>query len=186
MVNGIVIGNRIEALLEVEKKIEIDRVYTLKDSFIDKKYRFRNKTCYYNKKNINSVLKDIYNSRAKIIISIGLNYSIPERLINPNKKCSSININYSNYNYKNNNTTDNSVNNSTTNNSANNSTTSTQQNNNNDKKKWKSENTTNEWKEKNLIETQGRLKGWQLESFRESYKNKVESGISLFKKELIK
>ena len=58
--------------------------------------------------------------------------------------------------------------------------------NNEDKKKWKSKNTTNEWKEKNLIEIQGRLKGWQLESFRESYKNKVESGISLFKKELIK
>ena len=57
---------------------------------------------------------------------------------------------------------------------------------NDDKKKWKSENTTKEWKEKNLIEIQGRLKGWQLESFRESYKNKVESGISLFKKELIK
>ena len=58
--------------------------------------------------------------------------------------------------------------------------------NNEDKKKWKSKNTTNEWKEKNLIEIQGRLKGWQLESFKESYKNKVESGISLFKKELIK
>ena len=57
---------------------------------------------------------------------------------------------------------------------------------NDDKKKWKSENTTNEWKEKNLIEIQGRLKGWQLERFKESYKNKVESGISLFKKELIK
>ena len=57
---------------------------------------------------------------------------------------------------------------------------------NDDKKKWKSENTTNEWKEKSLIKIQGRLKGWQLESFRESYKNKVESGISLFKKELIK
>ena len=58
--------------------------------------------------------------------------------------------------------------------------------NNEDKKKWKSKNTTNEWKEKNLIEIQGWLKGWQLESFKESYKNKVESGISLFKKELIK
>ena len=31
----------------------------------------------------------------------------------------------------------------------------------------------------------GRLKGWQLVSFRESYKNKVEYGISLFKIELI-
>ncbi len=57
---------------------------------------------------------------------------------------------------------------------------------NEDKKKWKSEETNNEWKEKNLIEIQERLKGWQLESFRESYKNKVEKGISLFKKELLK
>ena len=57
---------------------------------------------------------------------------------------------------------------------------------NDDKKKWKSEETTNEWKENNLIEIQKRLKGWQLESFKESYKNKVENGVSLFKKELIK
>ncbi len=57
---------------------------------------------------------------------------------------------------------------------------------NEDKKKWKSESCTDEWKQKNLKEIQERLKGWQLESFRESYKNKVENGISLFKKELIK
>ena len=57
---------------------------------------------------------------------------------------------------------------------------------NEDKKKWKSESCTDEWKQKNLKEIQDRLKGWQLESFRESYKNKVENGISLFKKELIK
>ena len=57
---------------------------------------------------------------------------------------------------------------------------------NEDKKKWKSESCTEEWKQKNLKEIQERLKGWQLESFRESYKNKVEKGISLFKKELNK
>ena len=57
---------------------------------------------------------------------------------------------------------------------------------NEDKKKWKSESCTDEWKQKNLKEIQERLKGWQLESFKESYKNKVENGISLFKKELIK
>ena len=57
---------------------------------------------------------------------------------------------------------------------------------NEDKKKWKSESCTDEWKQKNLKEIQERLKGWQLESVRESYKNKVENGISLFKKELIK
>ena len=57
---------------------------------------------------------------------------------------------------------------------------------NEDKKNWKSENCTDDWKEKNLKEIQQRLNGWQLESFKESYKNKVEKGISLFKKELIK
>tara|TARA_Y100000741_G_scaffold195488_1_gene148595 strand:- start:177 stop:425 length:249 start_codon:yes stop_codon:yes gene_type:complete len=57
---------------------------------------------------------------------------------------------------------------------------------NEDKKNWKSESCTDEWKQKNLKEIQERLKGWQLESFKESYKNKIENGISLFKKELIK
>ena len=57
---------------------------------------------------------------------------------------------------------------------------------NEDKKNWKSESCTDEWKQKNLKDIQERLKGWQLESFKESYKNKVEKGISLFKKELIK
>ena len=57
---------------------------------------------------------------------------------------------------------------------------------NEDKKNWKSESCTDEWKQKNLKEIQERLKGWQLESFKEPYKNKVENGISLFKKELIK
>ena len=40
--------------------------------------------------------------------------------------------------------------------------------------------------EKNLIEIKSRLNGWQLKSFEESYKNKVENGISLFKKEMLK
>ena len=57
---------------------------------------------------------------------------------------------------------------------------------NEDKKNWKSESCTDEWKQKNLKDIQERLQGWQLESFKESYKNKVENGISLFKKELIK
>jgi len=57
---------------------------------------------------------------------------------------------------------------------------------NEDKKNWKSQDCTDEWKENNLKEIQERLNGWQLESFKESYKNKVEKGISLFKKELIK
>ena len=31
-----------------------------------------------------------------------------------------------------------------------------------------------------------RLKGWQLESFEESYEHKIKNGISLFKKNLTK
>ena len=54
-----------------------------------------------------------------------------------------------------------------------------------DKKLWKQEDTSNQWKNDNLNEIQKRLTGWQLESFRDSYKHKVENGISLFKKNLI-
>ena len=55
-----------------------------------------------------------------------------------------------------------------------------------DKKAWKSEDTTDQWKEQNLKEIQKRLNGWQLKSFNESYKNKIENGISLLKKEMLK
>ena len=55
-----------------------------------------------------------------------------------------------------------------------------------EKKYWKLSETTDEWKQKNLIEIKSRLNGWQLRSFEESYKNKVENGISLFKKEMLK
>ena len=54
------------------------------------------------------------------------------------------------------------------------------------KKNWKDEKTTNEWKKNNLIEIQKRLNGWQLESFKESYKNKINCGISLYKKANLK
>ena len=53
--------------------------------------------------------------------------------------------------------------------------------NNNDKIIWKDKNTTDEWKIENLKKIQKRLNGWQLESFKESYNNKVKSGISLYK-----
>ena len=56
--------------------------------------------------------------------------------------------------------------------------------NNEEKKIWKTQDTTDEWKTKNLIEIRKRLEGWQLESFEESYKHKIENGISLFKKGL--
>ena len=54
-----------------------------------------------------------------------------------------------------------------------------------DKKAWKDENTTNEWKLTNIEELRGRLEGWQLEAFNESYKSKQESGLSLIKKKLL-
>ena len=56
--------------------------------------------------------------------------------------------------------------------------------NNEDKKLWKSENTSDQWKNDNLTIIQKRLSGWQLESFKDSYKHKTENGISFFKKNL--
>ena len=47
---------------------------------------------------------------------------------------------------------------------------------NDEKKNWKNSETTDEWKKKNLIEIKSRLNGWQLNSFEDSYKNKVENG----------
>tara|TARA_B100000787_G_scaffold80801_1_gene59675 strand:- start:245 stop:496 length:252 start_codon:yes stop_codon:yes gene_type:complete len=55
---------------------------------------------------------------------------------------------------------------------------------NNEKKLWKSKDTTDQWKNNNLMDIQKRLTGWQLKSFKDSYKHKVENGISLFKKNL--
>ena len=51
-----------------------------------------------------------------------------------------------------------------------------------EKKLWKDEKTTNEWKEKNLETIVNRMKGWQDETFKESYRHKIKEGISLFKK----
>ena len=56
--------------------------------------------------------------------------------------------------------------------------------NNDEKKMWKLDSTTNQWKQDNLINIQQRLNGWQLESFKDSYKHKIENGISLYKKVL--
>ncbi len=58
--------------------------------------------------------------------------------------------------------------------------------NNSEKKLWKNENTNDEWKMKNLDEIKKRLNGWQLESFLESYENKINKGISLYKEKLEK
>jgi len=57
---------------------------------------------------------------------------------------------------------------------------------NEEKKLWKLENTPNQWKNDNLNNIQKRLSGWQLESFKDSYKHKIENGISLYKKNLLK
>ena len=50
---------------------------------------------------------------------------------------------------------------------------------------WKNEKTSNEWKIKNLKIIVNRMKGWQLETFKESYDHKIKVGISLFKKNLL-
>ena len=56
--------------------------------------------------------------------------------------------------------------------------------NNEEKKMWKLDSTTDQWKQDNLINIQQRLNGWQLESFKDSYKHKTENGISLYKRSL--
>ena len=56
---------------------------------------------------------------------------------------------------------------------------------NEEKKLWKDDTTTNEWKSENLKIIITRMKGWQLETFKESYNHKIKEGISLFKKNLL-
>ena len=55
-----------------------------------------------------------------------------------------------------------------------------------EKKLWKDGNTKDEWKSKNLETIAIRMKGWQLETFKESYNHKIKNGISLYKKNLEK
>jgi len=50
---------------------------------------------------------------------------------------------------------------------------------------WKDENTNDDWKSENLDLITSRMKGWQLETFKESYNHKINNGISLFKKNLL-
>ena len=56
---------------------------------------------------------------------------------------------------------------------------------NEEKKFWKDKNITDDWKEENLKIIVTRMKGWQLETFKESYNHKKSKGISLFKKNLL-
>ena len=53
------------------------------------------------------------------------------------------------------------------------------------KKQWKNESATEEWKLENLKTIKSRMQGWQLSTFEESYKHKINQGISLFKKNLL-
>ena len=53
-----------------------------------------------------------------------------------------------------------------------------------EKKLWKNESTNDLWKTNSLNLIASRMKGWQLEAFKESYSHKVNNGISLFKKNL--
>ena len=55
-----------------------------------------------------------------------------------------------------------------------------------EKKLWKDENTPDNWKKKNLETILGRMKGWQAETFKESYENKIKEGVSIYKKHLLK
>tara|TARA_B100000963_G_scaffold354632_1_gene371491 strand:- start:980 stop:1240 length:261 start_codon:yes stop_codon:yes gene_type:complete len=56
---------------------------------------------------------------------------------------------------------------------------------NNEKTIWKDESTSDKWKSENLKIIVSRMKGWQLETFKESYNHKVSQGISLYKKKLL-
>ena len=54
-----------------------------------------------------------------------------------------------------------------------------------EKKMWKDVDTVNNWKSENLKLITSRMKGWQLETFKESYSHKISNGISLFKKNFL-
>ena len=51
---------------------------------------------------------------------------------------------------------------------------------------WKDEKTTILWKKENLSLLMQRMSGWQLDTFKESYSNKIKTGLSLFKQSFIK
>ena len=46
---------------------------------------------------------------------------------------------------------------------------------------WKSENTKRSWKKENINILIQRMSGWQLITFKESYSNKIKTGLSLYK-----
>ena len=54
-----------------------------------------------------------------------------------------------------------------------------------DKALWKDPATSNIWKKENLKILRERLLGWQQKAFDQSYKNKVNTGMSLIKQKII-
>ena len=57
---------------------------------------------------------------------------------------------------------------------------------NEEKKMWKNESTKFTWKNENLKLLVQRMSGWQLETFQQSYSNKIKTGLSLYKQSIIK
>ena len=51
---------------------------------------------------------------------------------------------------------------------------------------WKNETTNVSWKKDNLNLLIKRMSGWQLETFKESYSNKIKTGLSLYMQNLKK
>jgi len=51
---------------------------------------------------------------------------------------------------------------------------------------WKDVNTKSDWKRENLNALIQRMSGWQLETFKESYSNKINTGLSLYMQSLKK
>ncbi|MAJ23322.1 MAG: DUF1289 domain-containing protein [Candidatus Pelagibacter sp. TMED64] len=51
---------------------------------------------------------------------------------------------------------------------------------------WKNKETTCEWKKNNLYILTQRMSGWQLDTFKVSYENKIKNGLSLYKENFIK
>ena len=51
---------------------------------------------------------------------------------------------------------------------------------------WKEKETSIQWKKENIVVITERMSGWQLETFKESYSNKIKTGLSLYKENLLK
>ena len=51
---------------------------------------------------------------------------------------------------------------------------------------WKNVDTKFLWKKENLKLLIQRMSGWQLETFQQSYSNKIKTGLSLYKQNIIK